>query len=54
MERVIIVRGNMSDPQHIELDEPVTEIQGAVEVVVRPAPSPGPQPRQDVFDLISN
>ena len=25
----------MSDPTHIELDEPVTELQGPVEVVVR-------------------
>ena len=36
MERAIIVRGNLSDPRHIELQEPVTEVQGAVEVVVRP------------------
>lgn len=38
MERAIIVRGKMSDPRHIELDEPVTEVQGTVEVVVRPLP----------------
>lgn len=36
MERAIVVRGTLSDPTHIELDEPVTEIQGgAVEIVVR-------------------
>jgi hypothetical protein len=38
MERAIIVRGKLSDPRHIELDEPVTEVQGTVEVVVRPVP----------------
>ena len=35
MERAIVVRGMLSDPTHIELDEPVTELQGPVEVVVR-------------------
>jgi len=39
MDRAIIVRGNLSDPKHIELDEPVTEVQGPVEVVVRAVPS---------------
>jgi hypothetical protein len=39
MDRAIIVRGNLSDPKHIELDEPVTEVQGPVEVVLRTVPS---------------
>ena len=34
------VRGRLSDPRHIELDEPVNDLVGAVEVTVRPAPSP--------------
>lgn len=38
MDRAIIVRGNLSDPKHIELDEPVTEVQGPVEVVLRAVP----------------
>ena len=37
MERAIIVRGTLSDPLHIELAEPVTELRGEVEIVVRPA-----------------
>jgi hypothetical protein len=36
MNRAIVVRGNLSDPSHIELDEPVSDIQGPVEVAVRP------------------
>jgi len=36
MERAVVVRGNLNDPRHIELDEPVSEIQGPVEVTVRP------------------
>lgn len=37
MDRAIVVRGNLSDPSHIELDEPVSGIEGPVEVTVRPA-----------------
>jgi hypothetical protein len=36
MERAIVVRGKLNDPSHIELDEPLSEIRGAVEVTVRP------------------
>jgi hypothetical protein len=36
MERTIVVRGNLNDPSHIELDEPVCDIQGPVEVTLRP------------------
>ncbi|MGH2359934.1 MAG: hypothetical protein ACRDGM_05260 [bacterium] len=52
MEKAIVVRGKLSDPRHIELDEPVTDLRGPVEVVVRPAP-PGQGPvGQDIFDLM--
>jgi hypothetical protein len=54
MERAIVVRGVLSDPLHIELAEPVTEIQGEVEVVVRLASASQPQPRQDIFDFIAS
>ena len=37
MERSVIVHGNLSDPTHIVLDEPVTELRGMVEVSLRPA-----------------
>ena len=36
MERAVVVRGHLSDPNHIDLDEPVSGIRGAVEVTVRP------------------
>jgi len=39
MERALVIRGNLSDPRHIELDEPILELHGPVEVVVRPLPS---------------
>ena len=40
MDRAIVVRGNLSDPSHIELHEPVSGINGPVEVTVRPVQRP--------------
>ncbi len=40
MKRAVVVRGNLSDPSHIELDEPVPDIRGPVEVTVRPIQEP--------------
>jgi hypothetical protein len=37
MGSAVTVRGKLADSRHIELDEPVTEIVGPVEVVLRPA-----------------
>lgn len=37
MERPIVVHGRISAPRRIELDEPVTELQGEVEVMLRPS-----------------
>ena len=36
MERAVGGRGHLSDPNHIDLDEPVSGIRGAVEVTLRP------------------
>ncbi len=36
MDRTFTVRGHLSDPNHIELQEPVSDIRGPVEVTVRP------------------
>jgi hypothetical protein len=36
MERTVVVQGNLSDPKHIELDEPLSDIHGRVQVTVRP------------------
>jgi hypothetical protein len=40
MNRVVVVRGNLSDPRHIELEEPLSGIRGPVEVTVRPIQEP--------------
>jgi len=44
VERAIVVRGSLKDPKHIELDEPVTEVEGRVELVVRSEPPGTPAP----------
>jgi hypothetical protein len=50
MNRGLIARGRLSDPQHIELSEPVSDIRGDVEVRIRQLPKAG---AEDVFDLIA-
>lgn len=35
MSEPIVVRGNLRDPSHIELEEPVPNIHGRVEVTLR-------------------
>jgi hypothetical protein len=40
MAKAVTVKGKLADPRHIELDEAVTELTGAVEVVLRPVPAP--------------
>ena len=40
MEQTVVVRGRLNDPSHIELDEPLSEIRGAVEVTIRPVREP--------------
>lgn len=36
MKRAVVVRGRLSDPRHVELAEPVTEMEGEVDVVLQP------------------
>jgi hypothetical protein len=36
MQTALVIRGTLKDPKTIELDEPVDQVQGPVEVTVRP------------------
>lgn len=40
MHRTRIVEGHFVDPRHIELDESVSDVQGRVQVTVRPITQP--------------
>ncbi len=53
MERAVLVRGRLADCQHIELDEPVTEMEGPVEVEIRPLPARAEGEEEDIFDFIA-
>jgi hypothetical protein len=53
MERAIVVRGKLAGARHIELEEPVTEIEGEVEVVLRPARARPTGGDESIFDHIA-
>ena len=53
MERSVIVRGRLADRQHIELDEPMSDIDGEVEVVVRALPRAKATSEESIFDFIA-
>jgi hypothetical protein len=40
MAQAVKVRGRLSDPRHIELDEPLNNLTGLVDVVVQEAERP--------------
>jgi hypothetical protein len=35
MSKAVTVKGRLADPRHVELEEPVTDLLGPVEVVLR-------------------
>lgn len=53
METAVIVRGRISNSRHIELDEPVADIEGEVEVVLRRVKRPAEAAVADIFELIA-
>ena len=53
METALIVRGRLSNSRHIELDEPVSDIDGEVEIVLRRVAAPKEANTNDIFDLIA-
>lgn len=50
----VVVRGRLNDPRHIELEEPVNDLKGEVEVTVRAVPVPPDSSEGDVFDFIAH
>jgi hypothetical protein len=44
MGQTVVVHGNLNDPRHIELDEPVFDIRGPVEVAIRSIAESAPVP----------
>jgi actin-like ATPase involved in cell morphogenesis len=50
MDTAVIVRGRVTDSRHIELDEPVGQLEGAVEVTLRPVP---PDQGEDIVEFLA-
>lgn len=40
MSKAVTVKGRLADPRHVELEEPVTDLLGRVEVVLRSVVEP--------------
>ena len=53
MRRAIVIRGRLADSRHIELDEPVDDMQGNVEITLRPVREAA-RPRRDIADIIAS
>jgi hypothetical protein len=51
MEESIVVKGRVSDPRHIELEEPLSGFSGKVEIEIRSL-AESPQGTKDVMDFI--
>jgi hypothetical protein len=49
MKVAFVVRGNLKTPKHIELEEPVRDLKGPVEVTVRPLGSSAPAPLSETL-----
>lgn len=53
MEKTVIVKGRLSDPRHVELEEPVTGVSADVEVVLK-QDTPSDKDEEDILELIRN
>ena len=53
MSKAVIVKGTLADPRHVELDEPVADMIGAVEVVLRAVPAGEPL-RRSILGLCAD
>lgn len=49
MDTARVITGRISDPTHIELDSPLIDVAGRIEIIIRPAPAESTQ-SYDVFD----
>ena len=54
MQRAIVIRGRLADRLHIDLEEPVDEMKGQVEVTLRAVPNNAEKPRRDIADIIKS
>ena len=53
-QTLIIIRGRFEDPRHIELAEPVVDMGGEIEVMLRSTEKQEAGRRQNIFDVIAS
>ena len=53
MQRAIVIRGRLADSRHIELDEPIDELHGDVEITLRPVVEAA-RPCRDIAEIIAS
>ncbi len=53
MGKTVAVRGRLTDASHIELDEPVTDLVGPVDIVLRKASTTSDISDEDIFEFIA-
>ncbi len=53
MNKAIIVTGHIADPTHIELEKPLTDLVGRVEIVIRAVPK-RPSATPKIMDYIDS
>jgi len=54
MQRAIVIRGHIADRQRVDLDEPVDELRGQVEVTLRAVPNDKEMPRKKIAEVLAS
>ena len=54
MQRAFVIRGVLTDPRRIDLEEPVHDLQGKVEVTLREVPVEDPESHESIFDFVAS
>jgi len=52
MQDAIVIRGRLTGPRSVELDEAVSDLEAQVEVIVRSSDRNAQQKGEDVLDLL--
>ncbi|MBI4863758.1 MAG: hypothetical protein HY815_26380 [Candidatus Riflebacteria bacterium] len=54
MERALVVKGRLIGPKNVELDEPLSQTSGEVEVVIRLPAEGTTVDGDDIFDIVAD
>jgi len=54
MQRAFVIRGVLTDPRRIDLEEPVHDLQGKVEVTLREVSAEDSESDESIFDFVAS